>query len=134
MSGGGGAPPLARLFAIAYRSLVDGLHEELRARGWDDVRPAYGFALLAAAQGAEANYPNRTITLIVPFAAGGPTDVVARLLGDHMSRTLGQQLVVENIGGAGGTTGMTRVASSANSARVSTPSVRVDTTRSVAES
>jgi tripartite-type tricarboxylate transporter receptor subunit TctC len=68
-------------------------------------------ALLAApAHGAEANYPSRTITLIVPFAAGGPTDVVARILGDHMSRTLGQQLVVENVGGAGGTTGMGRVA------------------------
>jgi DNA-binding MarR family transcriptional regulator len=40
--------PLARLFAIAYRSLVDGLHEELRARGWEDVRPAFGFVLLAA--------------------------------------------------------------------------------------
>lgn len=44
---GPGGPPLARLFSIAYRSLVDGLHEELRARGWDDVRPAYGFVLLA---------------------------------------------------------------------------------------
>jgi DNA-binding MarR family transcriptional regulator len=43
-----GDPPLARLFAIAYRSLVDGLHERLRARGWLDVRPAFGFVLLAA--------------------------------------------------------------------------------------
>jgi tripartite-type tricarboxylate transporter receptor subunit TctC len=58
-------------------------------------------------------YPSRPIVVIVPFAAGGPTDVVARVLGEHMSRTLGQQLVVENIGGAGGTTGMTRVAQSA---------------------
>ena len=41
-------PPLARLFAIAYRCLVDGLHERLRGRGWHDVRPAYGFVLLAA--------------------------------------------------------------------------------------
>lgn len=40
--------PLARLFAIAYRSLIDDLHVELRARGWTDVRPAYGFVLLAA--------------------------------------------------------------------------------------
>jgi DNA-binding MarR family transcriptional regulator len=46
-----GGPPLARLFAIAYRSLVDGLHAELRARGWDDVRPAYGFVLLATRDG-----------------------------------------------------------------------------------
>ena len=53
-------------------------------------------------------YPTRTVTLIVPFAAGGPTDVCARIVGDHMSRTLGQQFVVENVVGAGGTTGSTR--------------------------
>ena len=56
------------------------------------------------------NYPDRQITVIVPFAAGGPTDVVARILTEQMSKTLGQQLIVENVGGAGGTTGMTRVA------------------------
>jgi tripartite-type tricarboxylate transporter receptor subunit TctC len=66
---------------------------------------------LGTAQGAAAQtYPTKPITVIVPFAAGGPTDVVTRLLGDHMTRTLGQQLVVENVGGAGGSTGMTRVA------------------------
>jgi tripartite-type tricarboxylate transporter receptor subunit TctC len=59
---------------------------------------------------AAAQYPNRAITVIVPFAAGGPTDVVTRLIGDHMSRTLGQPVIVENIGGAGGTLGMTRAA------------------------
>jgi tripartite-type tricarboxylate transporter receptor subunit TctC len=59
---------------------------------------------------AQTPYPTRPITVIVPFAAGGPTDVVARIVGEHMSQTLGQQLVVENVGGAGGTTGMTRVA------------------------
>ncbi|HEX2338333.1 MAG TPA: tripartite tricarboxylate transporter substrate-binding protein [Hyphomicrobiaceae bacterium] len=62
------------------------------------------------AMAADANYPSKAVTLVVPFAAGGPTDVVARILGDHMSRTLGQQFVVENVGGAGGTTGMARVA------------------------
>jgi DNA-binding MarR family transcriptional regulator len=41
-------PPLARLFAIAYRQLIDGLHDQLQARGWTDIRPAYGFVLLAA--------------------------------------------------------------------------------------
>ena len=56
---------------------------------------------------AEA-YPSRPVTVIVPFAAGGTTDVIARIVGEHMSRTLGQQLVVENVGGAGGTTGSTR--------------------------
>jgi tripartite-type tricarboxylate transporter receptor subunit TctC len=59
---------------------------------------------------AFAQYPVKPITVIVPFAAGGPTDVVTRLIGDHMSRTLGQTLVVENVGGAGGTIGMTRAA------------------------
>jgi DNA-binding MarR family transcriptional regulator len=43
-----GEPPLARLFAIGYRLLIDGLHDRLRARGWTDVRPAFGFVLLAA--------------------------------------------------------------------------------------
>ncbi|WP_445501404.1 tripartite tricarboxylate transporter substrate-binding protein [Microvirga sp. G4-2] len=64
-----------------------------------------------AATGAQAqNYPTRPITMIVPFAAGGPTDVVARIVTDHMSRTLGQQIVIENVAGAGGTTGITRAA------------------------
>ncbi len=61
---------------------------------------------------ARAAYPDRTITMIVPFAAGGPTDVVARIVADHMSRTLGQQIVIENVAGAGGTTGITRAAQS----------------------
>jgi tripartite-type tricarboxylate transporter receptor subunit TctC len=63
------------------------------------------FSLPAAAQ-----YPSKPIIIIVPFAAGGPTDVVTRLVGEHMARTLGQTVVVENVGGAGGTIGMTRVA------------------------
>src|SRR5262245_39722759 len=53
-------------------------------------------------------YPTRSVTIICPFAAGGPTDVCARIVGDHMSRTLGQQFIVENVVGAGGTTGSTR--------------------------
>src|SRR5262249_34942308 len=57
---------------------------------------------------AAAQYPNKPITVIVPFAAGGPTDVVTRLIGDHMSRTLGQTLVVENVGGARGPLGLIR--------------------------
>lgn len=71
------------------------------------------FVTVAAAAGlltgaAEAAYPERPITMIVPFAAGGPTDVVARIVSEHMSKTLGQQIVVENVAGAGGTTGITR--------------------------
>jgi tripartite-type tricarboxylate transporter receptor subunit TctC len=68
-----------------------------------------GMAMVATPALAQ-QYPTKPITLIVPFAAGGPTDVVARLVGAHMSQTLGQTIVVENIGGAGGTIGMTRVA------------------------
>jgi tripartite-type tricarboxylate transporter receptor subunit TctC len=51
--------------------------------------------------------------MIVPFAAGGPTDVVARIVAEHMSRTLGQQVVIENVTGAGGTTGITRASQAA---------------------
>ncbi|WP_439499790.1 tripartite tricarboxylate transporter substrate-binding protein, partial [Bosea sp. (in: a-proteobacteria)] len=68
---------------------------------------ALGLAAPASAQG----YPTKPITLIVPFAAGGPSDVIARLLGDHMGRTLGQQVLVENVAGAGGTAGAKRLAS-----------------------
>jgi len=74
---------------------------------------AAAMALAAPAVALAQAWPNKPITVIVPFAAGGPTDVVARLIGEHMSRTLGQQLVVENVGGAGGSTGMTRVAQAA---------------------
>ncbi|HEY0570261.1 MAG TPA: tripartite tricarboxylate transporter substrate-binding protein, partial [Enterovirga sp.] len=63
---------------------------------------------LTAGASAQDAYPQRPITMIVPFAAGGPTDVVARIVGDHMSRTLGQQVIVENVVGVGGTTGITR--------------------------
>jgi tripartite-type tricarboxylate transporter receptor subunit TctC len=66
-------------------------------------------ALPALSRVARAQtYPSRTITLIVPFAPGGGTDVAARIVADHMSRTLGQQIVVQNIAGAGGTVGSTR--------------------------
>jgi tripartite-type tricarboxylate transporter receptor subunit TctC len=67
-------------------------------------------ALALATGGAFAAYPERPVTMIVPFAAGGPTDVTARIVGEHMSRTLGQQIVIENVAGAGGTTGISRAA------------------------
>jgi tripartite-type tricarboxylate transporter receptor subunit TctC len=62
--------------------------------------------LVAQAQ----SYPVRSITVVVPFPAGGPSDVVARIVTERMGRTLGQQMVIENIGGAGGTLGSARVA------------------------
>ena len=59
---------------------------------------------------AQGQFPSRTITIIVPFAAGGPTDTVTRLTAEAMGRDLGQTVVVENVGGAGGTLGAARVA------------------------
>jgi tripartite-type tricarboxylate transporter receptor subunit TctC len=57
-------------------------------------------------------YPERPITIVVPFSAGGPTDTVTRLVAEAMSKDLGQQVLVENVGGAGGTLGAARVAQS----------------------
>ena len=59
------------------------------------------------------DYPTRPITMIIPFAAGGPTDVLGRVVAARMSEILGQQVVVENVGGAGGMTGSKRVATAA---------------------
>jgi tripartite-type tricarboxylate transporter receptor subunit TctC len=73
-----------------------------------------GLAILTTAGLAQAqDYPNRSINVVVPFPAGGPSDVVARIVTDHMSKTLGQTLVIENVGGAGGTIGSGRVAAAA---------------------
>jgi tripartite-type tricarboxylate transporter receptor subunit TctC len=55
-------------------------------------------------------YPTKPITVIVPFAAGGPTDALARVLGQRMGEALGQQLIIENVGGAGGTIGVNKAA------------------------
>ncbi len=88
-------------------------------------------------------YPNRNITVIVPFPAGGPSDVVARIVAEAMSKHLGQTLVIENVGGAGGTLGSARVATAAPdgytllagsmgshvSAPVLTPNVKYDSQR-----
>ncbi len=66
---------------------------------------------IVAAPAAQAqDYPANPITVIVPFSAGGPTDTVTRLVAESMSKTLGQQVVVENVGGAGGTLGAARAA------------------------
>lgn len=97
--------------------------------------------LPVAAQGQ--SYPSRPITVVVPFPAGGPSDVVARIVTDGMSRHLGQSMVIENVGGAGGTLGSGRVATaepdgytllagsmgSHVAAPVLTPNVRYDSER-----
>lgn len=72
-----------------------------------------GFGLLSGLPAQAQQYPTRVITLVVPFSAGGPTDTVARLIAQPMSKTLKQQVIVENVGGAGGTIGASRVARSA---------------------
>ena len=61
-------------------------------------------------EAAAQDYPNRPITVIVPFAAGGPADLLARILGGEMSSVLKQQLIVDNVNGAGGTIGTARAA------------------------
>ena len=79
-------------------------------------RMALGLVLMATSAlvfGGEAQaqaFPDRPVTLVVPFAAGGSTDVVARIIGQKMSDDLGQQVIVENVAGAGGNLGADRVA------------------------
>jgi tripartite-type tricarboxylate transporter receptor subunit TctC len=71
--------------------------------------------MAAAAQTSSAQvWPTRPVTLVVPFGAGGPIDVVARIIGPRLSEVLGQQVIVENVGGAGGMLGASRVATAAS--------------------
>ncbi len=70
--------------------------------------------LLAFCAAARAqNYPTKPLTMIIPFAAGGPTDVLGRVMAQRMSEVLGEQIIVENVAGAGGMTGAKRVADAA---------------------
>lgn len=69
-------------------------------------------ALVASTAVLAQDYPNRTISVVVPFAAGGPTDTVTRLVAQSMSKSLGQTVIVENVAGAGGTIGPKKVAAS----------------------
>lgn len=80
------------------------------------LKSVAGLAMFASAFAfafAQTPYPTKPITMIVPFAAGGPTDTVARLVAQSMTNTLKQTVLVENVGGAGGTIGAARVAKSA---------------------
>ncbi len=69
--------------------------------------------ITTACSAAAQDYPNRPITVVVPYAAGGPVDTVARIAAARMSELLGQQMIIENVGGAGGMTGSARVAKAA---------------------
>jgi len=74
------------------------------------LRPLAAIAVsLTASFAAAQGYPAKPVTIVVPFTAGGPTDTVARSLGQAMTKPLGQTVVIENVGGAGGTVGATRV-------------------------
>ncbi|MFZ5691065.1 MAG: Bug family tripartite tricarboxylate transporter substrate binding protein [Pseudomonadota bacterium] len=100
-------------------------------------------ALLLPSMAFAQTYPTRPITVVVPFPAGGPSDVVARIVTEAMSKQLGQTMVIENVGGAGGTLGSGRVASaepdgytllagsmgSHVAAPVLTPNIRYDSER-----
>ncbi|RWK56306.1 tripartite tricarboxylate transporter substrate-binding protein [Mesorhizobium sp.] len=72
---------------------------------------ASAFVIFTGSASAQEEYPNRPITILVPAAAGGPSDTVARLVAEAMRVDLGQQVLVENVGGAGGSLGAGRVAS-----------------------
>jgi tripartite-type tricarboxylate transporter receptor subunit TctC len=77
------------------------------------ARAVFTAALLLAGVADAQDWPDRSLTMIIPFAAGGPTDVLGRIMAQRMSEVLGQQVIVENVGGAGGMTGSARVAQSA---------------------
>jgi tripartite-type tricarboxylate transporter receptor subunit TctC len=100
---------------MAFKSLQRGYF--IAIPFWEEQMALYKMLLGVAAStflmasGAMAqSYPERQINMVVPFAAGGPTDTVARLIAEKMSTDLGQQIVVENVGGAGGTLGAGKVA------------------------
>ena len=76
--------------------------------------PLFAAILLVCATAANAeDYPSRPITIVVPYPAGGVTDGLVRLLADRMKNTLGKSIVIENLGGAGGTIGVDRVSHAA---------------------
>jgi tripartite-type tricarboxylate transporter receptor subunit TctC len=72
-----------------------------------------GLLLLLAAPAGAQDWPTRPVTMVVPYAAGGPVDTLGRILGAGLSDALGQQITIENVGGAGGMTGSNRVAKAA---------------------
>jgi putative tricarboxylic transport membrane protein len=74
---------------------------------------AAGLAVLATGAHAAGDYPTRPITMVVPFAAGGPTDILGRLVGQYIGPLLGQQIVIDDVTGAGGTIGAAKVARAA---------------------
>ena len=80
------------------------------------MKTALGIAFIVVVAGGSAmaqDWPTRPVSMVVPFAAGGPVDVSGRIVAQRLTEILGRQIVVENVGGAGGTTGASRVAKAA---------------------
>jgi tripartite-type tricarboxylate transporter receptor subunit TctC len=77
------------------------------------VTGAFGALLMLIGAAAAQNFPNHPMVMVIPFAAGGPQDVLGRIIAQSMSEALGQQVIIENVGGAGGMTGSVRVAQAA---------------------
>ena len=88
------------------------MHHHIARRFGRFTALALGLALMVAAP-AHAVYPERPVTMVVPFAAGGTTDILARIVGEELSKRLGQQIVIDNRAGAGGNTGTAVVAKAA---------------------
>src|SRR5713101_5357987 len=77
------------------------------------VAAAPAFSLAYSGMASAQDWPTRPVNLVVPYAAGGPVDTIGRILAVRLSELLGQQVIVENAGGAGGMTGASRVAKAA---------------------
>src|SRR6266576_373678 len=110
-----------RLLRVPYRLMFPsiGIFCAIGIYSINNAPVDVGLAALAGlgtitAQAQTQAYPTRSITMIVPFAAGGPTDVISRIVTGHMAQTLGQSIIVENVVGAGGTTATSRAARAAN--------------------
>ena len=89
--------------------LETGLSPKLRAAVWAAVLCFGAMPLNLQAE----DYPAKSVTVVVPFPAGGPSDVVARIVTEQMTKRLGQSMIIENVGGGGGTIGSARVAAAA---------------------
>jgi tripartite-type tricarboxylate transporter receptor subunit TctC len=92
--------------------MVRAIQEEIMQKTFSFIT-AFTIGLAGLTAASAQTYPSRPITMIIPFAAGGPTDILGRLVGQKMGEVLGPQIVIENVGGAGGMTGVLRVAQAA---------------------
>lgn len=95
-----------------FNGLVPVTGDDLGRNTMQRLLQAIGFLCLALTPAFAQTYPAGPVTMVIPFAAGGPTDVLGRIVAEHLTRSLGQPVVVENVGGAGGMTGGSRVAKS----------------------